>query len=252
MMGTMRKRLVAGNWKMHKSPSEAKAWFSALVRQRPNTQAEAALLVPFTHLAYAKEVLENSGIHWGAQDVSAHREGAYTGEVSALMLCDLGCRYAIVGHSERRSHHAESDALVAQKMLRLLEFSIVPILCVGEPLEVREAGKHLSYTLGQLEASLAGVEPASPAHLVVAYEPVWAIGTGKTATPEDAEAMHQAIRQWLARRYGTAFAEETRILYGGSVKPDNATALFSQPNIDGGLVGGASLKLDDYLRLLLA
>jgi triosephosphate isomerase len=168
------------------------------------------------------------------------------------MLADLACKYTIVGHSERRSYHAESDALVAEKARRLLEQGIIPILCVGEPLEVREAENHVEYTLKQLEGSLEGVNPPSPAHLVIAYEPVWAIGTGKTATPEDAEAMHRAIRGWLMARYGSSFAEELRILYGGSVKPDNAAALFAQPNIDGGLVGGASLKLDDYLQLLTA
>lgn len=248
----MRKRLVAGNWKMYKTPSEARRWFQDLIAGLPKAEAEPALLVPFTHLTYASEVLEGHGVAWGAQDVSAHTEGAYTGEVSAKMLADLACKYTIVGHSERRSYHAESDALVAQKAKRLLEHGITPILCVGEPLEVREAGRHVEYTLRQLEGSLEGVHPASASHLVIAYEPVWAIGTGKTATPEDAEAMHRAIRGWLMACYGSGFAEELRILYGGSVKPENAGALFSQPNIDGGLVGGASLKLEDYLKLLTA
>ncbi|RIH86827.1 Triosephosphate isomerase [Meiothermus luteus] len=247
----MRKRLVAGNWKMHKTPSEARPWFQSLVDNLPQTEAEPALLLPFTHLPYAAQVLGNR-VAYGAQDVSTHPEGAYTGEVSARMLADLGCRYTIVGHSERRSYHAETDALVAEKAQRLLEQAIVPILCVGEPLEVREAGGHVDYTLRQLEGSLKGVNPPSPAHLVIAYEPVWAIGTGKTATPEDAEAMHKAIRDWLEGRYGAAFAQGVRILYGGSVKPDNAPALFAQPNVDGGLVGGASLKLSDYLQLLTA
>jgi len=248
----MRKRLVAGNWKMYKTPSEAMSWFRDLTAQLPQTQAEPALLVAFTHLPYAAEILKGHGVFWGAQDVSAHCEGAYTGEVSARMLADLACKYTIVGHSERRSYHAESDALVAQKARRLLEHGIVPILCVGEPLEVREAGRQVEYTLRQMEGSLEGVNPPSASSLVIAYEPVWAIGTGKTATPEDAEAMHCAIRGWLAQRYGTSFAEAIRILYGGSVKPDNASALFSQPNIDGGLVGGASLKLEDYIELLMA
>lgn len=253
MIGTpMRKRLVAGNWKMHKTPSEARMWFRDLTAHLPQTQAEPALLVPFTHLPYAAEILEGHGVHWGAQDVSAHTEGAYTGEVSAKMLADLACKYTIVGHSERRSYHAESDALVAEKARRLLEQGITPILCVGEPLEVREAGGHVEYTLQQLEGSLQGVNPPSPQGLVIAYEPVWAIGTGKTATPEDAEAMHRAIRGWLEGRYGADFAGQMRILYGGSVKPENAAALFAQPNIDGGLVGGASLKLEDYIKLLTA
>jgi len=248
----MRKRLVAGNWKMYKTPSEARVWFRELTAQLPQTQAEPALLVPFTHLPYAAEILKGHGVSWGAQDVSAQSEGAYTGEVSARMLADLACKYTIVGHSERRSYHGESDALVAQKACRLLEHGIVPILCVGEPLEVREDGCHVEYTLRQLGGSLEGVHPPSASSLVIAYEPVWAIGTGKTATPEEAEAMHRAIRGWLAQRFGAGFAQAVRILCGGSVKPDNAAALFSQPNIDGGLVGGASLKLEDYTKLLLA
>ena len=227
-------------------------WFRDLVDQLPQTQAEPALMVSFTHLPYASEILEGSGVYWGAQDVSAHLEGAYTGEVSARMLADLGCKYTIVGHSERRSYHGESNALVAEKTRRLLENGIIPILCVGEPLEVRESGHHVTYTLQQLEGSLEGVCPPSAEHLIIAYEPVWAIGTGKTATPEDAEAMQQAIRNWVEAHYGKAYAETLRILYGGSVKPDNAAALFAQPNIDGGLVGGASLKLQDYLQLLTA
>jgi len=248
----MRKKIVAGNWKMFKTPSEAKMWFRDLVGKKPNTQAEAALMVSYTALPYASEVLEGNDVYWGAQDVSAHLEGAYTGEVSVKMLADLACKYTVVGHSERRSYHAESDALVAQKAKRLLEYSIIPILCVGESLEVREAGNHVAYTLKQLEGSLEGITPQSADHLVVAYEPVWAIGTGKTATPEDAQAMHKEIRTWLAGRFDLGFANEVRILYGGSVKPDNAAALFGQPDIDGGLVGGASLKLDDYIALLNA
>jgi len=248
----MRKRLVVGNWKMHKTPSEARIWFRDLIAKRPQTLAEPALMVPFTSLPHASEILEGHGVFWGAQDVSAHQEGAYTGEVSARMLADLACRYTIVGHSERRSFHAESSALIAEKAQRLLEQGIIPILCVGEPLEVRQSESPVEYTLRQLEGSLEGVNPSSASHLVIAYEPVWAIGTGKTATPEDAEVMHRAIRGWLMARYGAGFAEALRILYGGSINPDNAAALFAQSNIDGGLVGGASLKLEDYLKLLTA
>ena len=245
-----RRPLVAGNWKMHKTPTEARAWFGELLGRLPQTPAEAALMVPFTSLAAAQGILTGTGVAYGAQDVSAHLEGAYTGEVAARMLKDLGCAYTIVGHSERRQYHGESDALVAEKAKRLLEQDIVPILCVGEPIAVREVGDEVPYTLTQLEGGLEGVEPGSPDRLVIAYEPVWAIGTGKTATPDDAEAMHAEIRSWLAGRFGPGFAEGVRVLYGGSVKPDNAAALFSQPNIDGGLVGGASLKVDDYTLLL--
>ena len=248
----MRKTLVAGNWKMYKTPSEAKMWFRDLVGKMPQTQAEAALMVSYTSLPYASEVLEGNEVYWGAQDVSAQLEGAYTGEVSVKMLADLACKYTVIGHSERRSYHKESDSLVAEKAKRLLEYSIIPILCVGEPLEIREAGQQVEYTLKQLAGSLGGVAIADPDKLVIAYEPVWAIGTGKTATSDDAEAMHKEIRGWLAGHYDLGFANIVRILYGGSVKPDNAAALFRQPNIDGGLVGGASLKLDDYLALLAA
>ncbi|MER3443863.1 MAG: triose-phosphate isomerase [Armatimonadota bacterium] len=249
----MRKTLVAGNWKMHKTPTEAKAWFKELLLKIPaSLPAEAALMVPFPFLPAAQEVLLGTAVGYGAQDVSAHLEGAYTGETSVRMLADLNCKYTIVGHSERRSYHKESDALVAEKAKRLLEHGITPILCVGEPLEVREAGKAVDYTLGQLQGSLEGVPIDDYDRLVVAYEPVWAIGTGKTATPEDAEAMHREIRAWFAQRFDLAFANGVRILYGGSVKPDNAAALFAQPNIDGGLVGGASLRLESFLALLEA
>ncbi|KGQ21111.1 triose-phosphate isomerase [Thermus filiformis] len=250
----MRRVLVAGNWKMHKTPSEARVWFRELKRLLPGggslLDSEVALLPAFPILPYAREVFGEGPVAYGAQDVSAHREGAYTGEVSARMLKDLGCRYAIVGHSERRRYHHETDTLVREKVLRLLEEGLTPILCVGEPLEVRERGEAVPYTLAQLEAALEGVELAGPERLVVAYEPVWAIGTGKNASPEDAEAMHQEIRQALARRYGEEFAARVRVLYGGSVNPKNFADLLSMPNVDGGLVGGASLELESFLALI--
>ncbi|WP_018465934.1 triose-phosphate isomerase [Calidithermus timidus] len=248
----MRKTLVAGNWKMYKTPSEARAWFKELLERYPTTPAEAALMVSFPSLPAAQETLWGTVVAYGAQDVSAHVEGAYTGEVSVRMLADVGCKYTVIGHSERRSYHREGDALVAEKARRLLEHGIIPIVCVGEPLEVREAGGAVEYTLRQLEGSLEGVEIEDHDQLVIAYEPVWAIGTGRTATPEDAEAMHREIRAWFARRFDLAFADGVRILYGGSVKPDNAAALFAQPNIDGGLVGGASLQLESFIALLQA
>lgn len=235
---------------MHKTPSEARVWFAELKRLLPPLQSEAAILPAFPILPVAKEVLSETQIAYGAQDVSAHKEGAYTGEVSARMLSDLGCRYAIVGHSERRRYHHETDTLVAEKAKRLLEEGITPILCVGEPLEVRERGEAVPYTLAQLRGSLEGVNPPGPEALVIAYEPVWAIGTGRNATPQDAEAMHQAIRQALAELYGEEFARRVRILYGGSVNPKNFADLLSMPNVDGGLVGGASLELESFLALL--
>lgn len=246
----MRRVLVAGNWKMHKVPSEARVWFNELKRLLPPLQSEVAVLPAFPMLPAAKEVFSGSQVAYGAQDVSPHREGAYTGEVSARMLSDLGCRYTIVGHSERRRYHHETDALVAEKARRLLGEGITPILCVGEPLEVRERGEAAPYTLAQLRGSLEGVHPPGPEALVIAYEPVWAIGTGRNATPEDAEAMHQAIRRALGEIYGEEFAARARILYGGSVNPKNFADLLSMPNVDGGLVGGASLDLESFLSLL--
>ncbi|GAA6749628.1 triose-phosphate isomerase [Thermus antranikianii] len=246
----MRRVLVAGNWKMHKVPSEARVWFTELKRLLPPLESEVAVLPAFPMLPVAREVLSGTQVAYGAQDVSPHREGAFTGEVSARMLSDLGCRYTIVGHSERRRYHHETDALVAEKAKRLLEEGITPILCVGEPLEVRERGEAVPYTLAQLRGSLEGLNPPGPEALVIAYEPVWAIGTGRNATPQDAEAMHQAIRQTLAELYGEEFARRVRILYGGSVNPKNFADLLSMPNVDGGLVGGASLELESFLALL--
>ncbi|MFD3006404.1 triose-phosphate isomerase [Thermus tengchongensis] len=246
----MRRVLVAGNWKMHKVPSEARVWFAELKRLLPPLESEVAVLPAFPMLPAAKEVFSGTQVAYGAQDVSPHREGAYTGEVSSRMLADLGCRYTIVGHSERRRYHHETDALVAEKAKRLLEEGITPILCVGEPLEVRERGEAVPYTLAQLRGSLEGLNPPGPEALVIAYEPVWAIGTGQNATPEDAESMHRAIRQALAELYGEGFARRVRILYGGSVNPKNFADLLSMPNVDGGLVGGASLELESFLSLL--
>lgn len=244
----MRRKLIAGNWKMHKTPREAAAFFQQLP---PLPQgAEAALLVPFTSLEMARQHLGAHGVAYGAQDVSAHRQGAYTGEVAASMLADLGCRYGVVGHSERRTYHHESDALVASKAARLHEAGICPVVCVGEPLEVREAGDHLAYTLRQLEGSLAGLAIEQPDSLVIAYEPVWAIGTGRNAAPADAQEMHQALRQALSQRYAPSLAQSIRILYGGSLKPDNAAELLAMPDVDGGLVGGASLEVASLTTLL--
>jgi len=247
----MRAKLLAGNWKMHKTPSEARPWLAAFLDElgRPRAGAEVAILPSFPVLPVAAEVLAGSGVAWGAQDVSAHDWGAYTGEVSAHQVADTGARYAIVGHSERRRYWRESSAVVAQKTKRALEAGLVPILCVGEDLEVREAGSAEAFVRAQLLDSLDGVEPGAPERLVVAYEPVWAIGTGRTARPEDAENMAAALRAALAERYGSPFAERVRILYGGSIKPENFPAILAGPNVDGGLVGGASLEVASFALL---
>ncbi|XOB97446.1 triose-phosphate isomerase [Deinococcota bacterium DY0809b] len=254
----MRTPLLAGNWKMHKTPSEARVWFAEFLETNPALQSsgqaavEVALLPSFPLLPVAAEQLAGSGVVWGAQDVSAHGFGAYTGEVAAEQLADLGCRYVVVGHSERRAYWNESDALVAAKAHRAMEAGLVPILCVGERLEEREAGRAVSFTLEQLAGSLEGVALETGAELVIAYEPVWAIGTGKTASADDAQTMAAAIRSFLAQRYGAAVAERTRILYGGSMKPANTAEILAGPDVDGGLVGGASLEVASFSAMVEA
>jgi len=249
----MRTPLVAGNWKMHKDHREA----VELVRELDGLLAglegvEVAVCPPFTALSDVARTLEDSGspILLGAQDVYPAPEGAFTGEISPRMLRALGVRYVIVGHSERREIIGEKDDLVAAKARAVLEEGMVPILCVGETLEEREEGKAVSKVQGQLEAALSawtGDEVSTG--LVIAYEPIWAIGTGRTATPEDAQEMNSFIRGWLAERFGQDAASEVRILYGGSVKPDNAGELMAMPDIDGALVGGASLKAGDFAAI---
>ena len=247
----MRKPLVAGNWKMHKTPSEARIWLNEFLDELGPVppETEIAILPSFPLLPLAAEELAGSGVFFGAQDVSAHTWGAFTGEVSALQVADLGAKYAIVGHSERRKYWREDSAIVAEKAKRALEAGLVPILCVGEELEVRERGEAIPFVVNQLLDSLAGVEPGEPERLVIAYEPVWAIGTGKTATPGDAEVMAEAIRSALATRYGEDFSGAVRVLYGGSIKPENFAQILAGPNVDGGLVGGASLEVASFLAL---
>jgi len=248
----VRTPLVAGNWKMHKTPSEARVWINEFLDELGQVPpgVEVALLPSFPLLPVAAEELAGSGVAFGAQDVSAHDWGAFTGEVSVTMLKDFDCRYVIVGHSERRKYWREDSGLVAEKAKRALEAGLVPILCVGEELTVRERGEAIPFVVGQLLDSLAGVEPPSPDRLVIAYEPVWAIGTGKTATPGDAEVMAEALRSALASRYGEAFAGGVRVLYGGSIKPENFAQILAGPNVDGGLVGGASLEVASFAALV--
>jgi len=212
---------------------------------------DIAVCAPAPYLAQCQAELAGSAIAWGAQDVSAHAAGAYTGEVAVGMLKDFACRYVIVGHSERRAYHAESDELVAQKALRALQAGVVPIVCVGETLAEREAGQTDAVVGRQLAAVLDVLDAADLARIVVAYEPVWAIGTGKTATPQMAQDVHSALRAKLAGKNPTA-AVEVKILYGGSMKPDNAAELLAMPDIDGGLIGGAALKAVDFLAIVAA
>ena len=243
----MRTKLVAGNWKMHGSLAGNLGLLQA-VREGAQGQAEIAVCVPYPYLAQARAVLDGSKVAWGAQDVSEHGQGAYTGEVSGAMLADFGCRYVLVGHSERRSFYGDTDAVVAAKFAAALKVGLVPVLCVGETLEEREAGITGAVVTRQLDAVLAGSGVASFSRAVVAYEPVWAIGTGRTATPAQAQEVHALIRARFASD-SADIAAGLQILYGGSVKPGNAKELFGQADIDGGLIGGASLVAEDFLAI---
>ena len=243
-----RKQLIVGNWKMHGSHTANAELLAGIVGARPYL-ADVAVCVPFPYLSETAVALAATDIRWGAQDCSAHEQGAYTGEVSAGMLHEFGCRYAIVGHSERRQYHHESDQLVADKAKAALARGVTPIVCVGETLAQREAGETESVVKRQLSHVIHTLAHCA-GEMVVAYEPVWAIGTGRTATPEQAQAVHALLRAQLAA--ATPRAADMKILYGGSVKPDNAAQLFAQPDIDGGLVGGAALKSADFVAICRA
>ncbi len=243
------KKLIAGNWKMNGGLAANEALLRALLAQIGTPAAEVAVCAPAPYLAQLQSLLHGSAIAWGAQDVSAHEQGAYTGEVAVGMLRDFGCRYAIVGHSERRQYHGETDALVAAKAQRALAGGVTPIVCVGETLAEREVGQTEAVVKRQLAAVIHAVAHCT-SEIVVAYEPVWAIGTGKTATPEQAQQVHAVLRAQLAA--ATAHPERVRILYGGSMNAANAASLLTQPDIDGGLIGGASLKAPDFLQIVAA
>ena len=245
----MRRKLVAGNWKMHGSLATNAALLDTLAQAA--TTAELAVCVPFPYLAQAQVELRGSSVALGAQDVSLHAQGAFTGEVSATMLADFGVRYVIVGHSERRTFHGETDATVAGKVAATLSAGMTPIFCLGETLAEREANVTAEVVVRQLQAVLNHSGVAAFARLVIAYEPVWAIGTGKTATPEQAQEVHALIRQRLAQE-DAGVAAGVRILYGGSMKPGNAAELLRQPDIDGGLIGGAALVAADFLAIATA
>lgn len=246
-----RTKLVAGNWKMHGSLAANLSLLTAVRAGAAGLTAQVAVCVPYPYLAQAQSLLAGSGIAWGAQDVSEHTQGAFTGEVSAWMLNDFGCRYAIVGHSERRSFYGDSDAVVAAKFAAALKAGLTPILCVGETLAEREANVTADVVTRQMDAVIANSGVAALAKAVVAYEPVWAIGTGKTASPAQAQEVHALIRARVARE-DAQVAAGLQILYGGSVKPGNAKELFGQPDIDGGLIGGASLVAADFLGICAA
>ena len=248
----MRTPIVAANWKMHKTAREAVDYFRRfleLVPARP--PVELVILPPATLLWLAQKHLEGSAVAWGAQNAYPEPHGAFTGEVSVVQVADLGAKYLICGHSERRHIFREDDALIGRKVRAALEGGLNPILCVGETLEEREGGRAWQVVEGQLAAALEGVELSAPERLVIAYEPVWAIGTGVPAQPEDAQGMAARIRTWLRERFGKA-GGAIRIQYGGSVKPENARDFLSLPDIDGALVGGASLDPDKFWAIAQA
>ena len=245
----MSRKLIAGNWKMNGGLAANEALVKAMLADIGSPACDVALCAPAPYLAQLQSLLQGSPIAWGAQDVSAHEQGAYTGEVSVAMLKDCGCRYAIVGHSERRQYHGETDELVAAKAQRALAGGVTPIVCVGETLAQREAGETEAVVKRQLAAVIHTVGHCIT-EIVVAYEPVWAIGTGKTATPEQAQQVHAVLRAQLAA--ATTNPKRIHILYGGSMNAANAASLLTQPDIDGGLIGGASLKAADFLQIVAA
>jgi triosephosphate isomerase len=246
--------LMAGNWKMHGNHLEAIALVQKLaftLTDKDYAFTEVAVLPPFTSLRSVQTLISGDKlkIGYGAQDVSAFDSGAYTGEVSGPMLAKLGCRYVVAGHSERRQYHAETDALVNSKVQACLRNSLTPILCVGESLAIRQAGDHIAHTLAQVDGSLADVPASAVAGLVIAYEPVWAIGTGEVATPKDAQEACEAIRGRISAIHGAETGLSVRILYGGSVKPGNIAPIMAQPDVDGALVGGASLDAEQFAQI---
>jgi len=247
----MRRKLIAGNWKMNGSQAANAALLNEIHGSMGRPACDIAVCVPAPYFAQCQSLLNGSAIAWGGQDLSIHESGAYTGEVAASMLVDFACAYVIVGHSERRTYHGESDDLVARKTVRALASRLTPIVCVGESLEQRESGKTDEVVGAQTDAVLAAISAEDVSRIVIAYEPVWAIGTGKTATPQMAQDVHAMLRGKLKAK-NLAAAEAVKILYGGSMKPDNAGELLAMADIDGGLIGGASLKAADFLAIIRA
>ena len=247
----MRKLIVAGNWKMNTTVPEGVALAKAVAEKSAEVPANVQLIVapPHTHLVSVAEALKGSKVALSAQNCADHDKGAYTGEISVGMLVSAACEYTILGHSERRQYYGETDAKLVEKVRLALDGGLKVILCVGENLDEREAGKHFDVVTAQTVNVLSHFSAGDMAKIVIAYEPVWAIGTGKTATAGQAEEIHACIRKVLAGQFGAKVADETTILYGGSCKPSNARELFAQPDIDGGLIGGAALKSDDFIAI---
>jgi len=254
MADETRRPIMAGNWKMNLNHLEAinlvqKLAFS--LTEKHLTDVEVVVLPPFTDLRSVQTAVDGDKLHirYGAQDISQHNGGAYTGEISGAMLAKLGCTYVVIGHSERREYHREDDALVNAKIKAAFAVELTPIFCVGEGLDIREAGAQVPHVLAQVDAGLDGLKAEQVKQTVIAYEPVWAIGTGKTATPEDAQEVCGAIRARLVERYGAEVGDAVRIQYGGSVKSGNIAAIMAQPDVDGALVGGASLDAEEFAKI---
>ena len=248
----MRRKVIAGNWKMNMLPNEAISFIENLAPIVKDTQNEIILCTPYTDLFYSLLTSQNTNIKIGAQNMHWEESGAYTGEVSGKMLKSIGVEYVIIGHSERRQYFAETDETVNKKVKAALVNELKPIICVGETLENREQGKQEEIITNQTRLALEGIEANNIKDVMIAYEPIWAIGTGKTATSEDANEAIKAIRNELKKLYGEAIAQEIIILYGGSVKAENSKELFSTSDIDGGLVGGASLKVEEFSKICLS
>lgn len=246
----MRKKIVAGNWKMNTTPVEGVELFKGIVAKKGEVCSCVNFIVapPFTHLSEIVKLSRDTGIGVGAQNCAAEAKGAYTGEVSAEMIASLGVEYVILGHSERRQYYGETSETLNKKMAQAYANNLTPIYCVGENLEEREAGKHFDVVRQQVEEVVFNLTPEQFSKLIIAYEPVWAIGTGKTATADQAQEIHAYIRKVLAEKFGDA-ANETVILYGGSCKPANAAEIFAKEDVDGGLIGGAALKADDFIAI---
>jgi triosephosphate isomerase len=248
----MRKNIVAGNWKMNTTLEQGIELAKAVNDKVAGNDVTVILCTPFVHLAEAGKLINKEALFLGAQNCADKESGAYTGEVSVAMIRSAGASYVIIGHSERRAYYGETNEILANKVKLALKEGLTPIFCIGEVLEEREAGRHFDVVKTQLNEGLFDLSEADFGKLVLAYEPVWAIGTGKTASPDQAQEMHKVIRDHIAGKYGQQTADNTSILYGGSCKPDNASDLFANPDVDGGLIGGASLKADDFMGIVNA
>lgn len=246
----MRSRIVAGNWKMHKSLPEAESTVSEIADDLKDDGPQVFLALPFPFIQAITSRFGNTSLVFGAQNINEHDEGAYTGEVSGIMLRSVGCRFVLVGHSERRQYYKEDDTQIHLKILAALRHFLRPVLCCGERLEERQAGQHFSVVSRQLSEALYALNHDAMQEVIIAYEPVWAIGTGVNASPGEAQEMHAFIRDCIRKQFGEATADNLSILYGGSVKPSNAASLFAEADLDGGLVGGASLHASDFLEII--